>query len=82
MVSLTDELPRIVQQCFDMEAPKVQKQFLKGIVKKIKVPGTDKTVPYDSMKRLGIGLAVLDTSHAVSVGAYAFALNELDKHKS
>jgi glucokinase len=74
-----EKLPRIVQKCFNMEDAEDQKQFLKGDVQQIKVPGTDKTVPYDSLKRLGIGRAALDTSQAVSVGAYAFALNQLDK---
>ena len=53
-------------------------QFLQGSVKQITIPGTDKTVPYDSLKRLGIGHAALDTSQAVAVGAYVFALNQLD----
>lgn len=74
-----EKLPRIVQKCFDLENSEAQKQFISGNVKEITVPGTDKIMKYDSMKRLGIGTAVLDTSHAVSVGAYAFALNQLDK---
>ena len=49
-----------------------------GDVKQVKVPGTDKTLPYDSLKRLGIGHAVLDTSQAVAIGAYVFALGQLD----
>ncbi|MBM4104239.1 MAG: ROK family protein [Planctomycetes bacterium] len=77
-----EKLPRIVQKCFDLENPDHQKQFIQGKVREIPVPGTQKTMKYDSMKRLGIGRAVLDTSQAVSVGAYAYALNELDKHKS
>ena len=74
-----DKLPRIVQKCFDLENADAKKEFVAGQVKEITIPGTDKTMKYDSMKRLGIGRAVLDTSHAVSVGAYAFALNQLDK---
>lgn len=72
------KLPRIVQKCFDMENAEARKQFIAGAVKEIMVPGTSKTMKYDSMKRLGIGRAVLDTSQAVSVGAYAFALSQLD----
>lgn len=74
-----DKLPRIVQQCFDLENPEHQKQFIAGQVKEILVPGTQKTIRYDAMKRLGIGRAVLDTSRAVSVGAYAYALSQLDQ---
>jgi len=76
-----EKLPRIVQKCFDLENTKDQKQFIEGKVKEIKIPGTQKTIAYDSLKRLGIGCAVLDTSRAVSVGAYAYALNQLDQQK-
>jgi glucokinase len=74
-----DKLPRMPQKSFDLENPDDQKLFLKGEVQTVKVLGTDKTIQLDSMKRIGIGRAVLDTSHAVSVGAYSFALNALDK---
>ncbi len=73
-----EKLPRIVQRCFDLENAEQRQQFVQGNVKQIKVPGTDKTLPYDSLKRLGIGHAVLDTSQAVAIGAYVFALNQLD----
>ena len=74
-----EKLPRIVQKCFDLENAQDQEKFIEGSVKEIRIPGTQKTMQYDSMKRLGIGHAVLDTSHAVSVGACAYALNRLDQ---
>ncbi|MBN2130880.1 MAG: ROK family protein [Sedimentisphaerales bacterium] len=74
-----EKLPRIVQKCFDLENEAARKRFIEGEVMELSVPGTQKTVRYDSMKRIGIGPAVLDTSHAVAVGAYAFALNQLDR---
>ncbi|MBI9018865.1 MAG: ROK family protein [Phycisphaerae bacterium] len=73
-----EKLPRIVQKSFDLENDNSCQQFIKGEVKDIVVPGTDKIVKYDSLKRIGIGRAVLDTSYAISVGAYAFALSQLD----
>ena len=73
-----DKLPRIVQKCFDLENPQQCTQFIKGDVKEITVPGTQKTLRYDAMKRLGLGHAVLDTSKAVSVGAYVYAIHQLD----
>ena len=76
-----EKLPRIVQRSFNLENPEQRQQFLEGNVKRIKVPGMDKTLPYDSLKRLGIGHAVLDTSQAVAIGAYVFALNQLDAQK-
>ncbi|MGE4285797.1 MAG: ROK family protein [Phycisphaerae bacterium] len=74
-----NKLPRIVQDCFDLENPSDVEKFIKGKVTDVTVPGTNRKVKYDSMKRIGIGRAVLDTSFAVSVGAYAYALNQLDK---
>jgi glucokinase len=73
-----DKLPRIVQKCFDLENKDACTEFLQGTVKHLTIPGTDKTVPYDSLKRLGIGHAVLDTSQAVAIGATVFALSQLD----
>ena len=35
-------------------------------------------VVYDPHKRTGVGLSRLGTSHAVALGAYAFALRALD----
>jgi glucokinase len=77
-----EKLPRIVQKCFDLTNPEDQKQFIAGNVKEIQVPGSKKTIQYDSLKRIGIGPAVLDTSKAVSVGACVYALNQLDKRGS
>ena len=77
-----EELPRIVQKSFDLEDPGSLEQFIAGKVEEITVPGTQNKLRYDSLARIGIGRAVLDTSHAVSVGAYSFALNELDKRNS
>lgn len=46
---------------------------------KIPVPGSQRMVDYDPVKRLGIVFSKLGTSKATSIGAYAFALHELDK---
>lgn len=53
--------------------------FLKGDLRWLAVPGTDRTVPYDASKRTGVGLSRLGTSRATALGAYAFALNALDR---
>jgi glucokinase len=46
------------------------------------VPGSGRKVAYDPLKRVGVGLSRLGTSRAVALGAYAFALAELDMHGS
>lgn len=53
--------------------------FTKTELKQIKIPRSEETIAYDSAKKTGVGLAVLDTSEAVAIGAYAFALQKLDE---
>ena len=53
------KLPRIVQKCFDLENPEQRQQFITGQVKSIQVPGTQTTLLYDALKRVGIGRSVL-----------------------
>lgn len=70
---------RIVQKVFNLESPVGQKQFVAGATKTITIPGSDREISYDPMKRIGIGVSRLGTSQAVSIGAYAFALNSIDQ---
>lgn len=74
-----DTLPRIVQKTFNLEDQGQREAFVAGAVKEITVPGTKRMIKYDPMKRVGVGVSVLGTNKAVSVGAYAFALHEIDK---
>lgn len=74
-----DEVNLVQMQVYNLEDPKEFEQFAKGEVKKVKVYGEERYVDYDSQKRTGIAISKLGASKAVSVGAYAFALSELDK---
>lgn len=69
---------RLEMKVFSLEDEEGRKALSKGCLTKIKVPHSDRIVDYDPMKRIGIGLSRLGTSQAVSVGAYAFALSQLD----
>ena len=73
-----DEMPRMVQKVFNLEDAGQQLDFLKGETRQISLPGSDDTLVYDPLKRVGVGTSVLGTSRAVGIGAYAFALNEID----
>lgn len=44
----------------------------------INVPFSDQKVWYDPTKRIGVGVTKLGTSSAVSVGAYAYAVHQLE----
>jgi glucokinase len=72
------EVDRLELKAFDLEDPQARATFLRGDLRQVAVPGTSRTVPYDALKRTGVGLSRLGTSAAVSLGAYAFALAELD----
>jgi glucokinase len=73
-------LPRMEIKAFNLEDPKELELFLKGDTREIQVPFSKKRIRYDPAKRIGVGFRRLGTSRAVSIGAYAFALNKLDKN--
>ena len=74
-----DEVNLVQMKVYDLENPDEFELFAKGETKKVKVYGEDRYVDYDCQKRVGIAISKLGASKAVSVGAYAFALSELDK---
>jgi glucokinase len=71
--------PRLEVKVYNLEDEKETGLFIKGAQKEITVPYSSKIVSYDPLQRVGIGISKLDTSKAVSIGAYAFALTALDK---
>ena len=73
------EFRRLVQQVYNLEQEDALTKFLKGSVKELEILGTNEVVKYDPDSRLGVGISKIGTSKAISLGAYAIALNELDK---
>ncbi|MBO5864487.1 MAG: ROK family protein [Bacteroidaceae bacterium] len=74
-----DEVNLVQMKVYNLENTDEFELFAKGETKKVKVYGEDRYVDYDCQKRVGIAISKLGASKAVSVGAYAFALSELDK---
>lgn len=72
------QVPRMEVKAFNLEDPLDMEAFLQGDAHEIAVPGANRKVIFDPLKRIGVGLSRLGTSRAVSVGAYAFALHALD----
>ncbi len=70
---------RLDLKTYDLEEKENLNEFLSGDKIEISVPFSNKKVVYDPQKRIGIGVTKLGTSQAVAIGAYAFALNQLDK---
>lgn len=75
-----DRVRRVQMEVFNLDDPDEFADFAKGDRKRLKVHGTDMTVEYDSMKRIGIMFSKLGASKAISAGAYAFALAKLDEN--
>lgn len=70
---------RVQMQVFNLDDPSEFEKFAKGNSKNIRVHGTNLTVEYDDMKRIGVTFSKLGASKAISAGAYAFALSQIDK---
>ena len=72
------KIPRMEVKAFNLEDEAERAAFIRGDQREITVPGSDRKVFYDPLKRVGVGISRLGTSEAVSLGAYAFALHALD----
>jgi glucokinase len=72
------ELPRLEITALNLENPQELALFLENKSVEIRVPLTNKTVIYNPTRFVGVGVSRLGTSKAVSVGAYAYALAQLE----
>ena len=70
---------RLASVAFNLEDKPQLEQFLRGDRREIAVPGSRRTVVYDPLQRVGVGISRLGTSTAIAVGAYVFALKKLDQ---
>lgn len=68
---------RLASAVFNLEDSAQLDEFIKGATRTIKVPGSGRTLAYDPLQRLGVGMSRLGTSEAVAIGACAFALQKL-----
>ena len=77
-----EPISRLAPRAFNLEDAAERASFLRGEVRSVEVPGSGRQIRYDPMRRTGVGITRLGTSEAVAVGAYAFALRELDSDSS
>lgn len=73
-----EQLQRVQMKVFDLDNEYEFEQFAHGEARELKVYGSDKTVIYDPMKRTGVCISKLGASKAISIGAYTYALSQLD----
>lgn len=72
-------VPRLELRAFNLEDPAERAAFLKGGAKEVPVPGTDRRVVHDPLKRAGVCVSRLGAAKAVALGAWAYALDALDR---
>jgi glucokinase len=70
--------PRLEMKAYFLDNMDEMKAFLNGCTIEIAVPDCSKRVIYNSNKSIGIAISKLGASTAISLGAYAFALNTID----
>ncbi len=70
---------RLIARAFNIEDAAERAEFTRSHAHEIVVPGTTDRISYDPLPRTAVGLSRLGTSEAVAVGAYAFALQQLDR---
>ena len=70
---------RLVQRAFNLEDKNELQAFLEKTGREVQVPGTGRSQYYDDQPKTAVGISRLGASKAIAIGAYAFALNRLDK---
>lgn len=73
-----DEIGRVQMKVYDLDDEAEFALFAEGDQRQLKVYGTDKYVTYDPQKRVGLAFSKIGASKAISLGAYTFALHQLD----
>lgn len=73
-----EQIPRLTQRVFNLEEESQCEKFLRGNTRELKIPRSERTMMYDSLSRIGVGISELGANRAVGIGAYAYALQQLD----
>jgi len=70
--------PRLSIKVYNLEDESVFKEFAAGGEKELVVPGSNRKVWYDDSPRSGIGVSKLGASKSIALGAYAYAIQQLN----
>jgi len=73
------ELGRIPMKVYDLDNEEEFADFVKGEQQKMKIYGSEIEVDFDPQKRIGVTVSKMGAGKAIAIGAYAFALDQLDR---
>lgn len=69
---------RLPFKVYNLDDEGIIAEFANGKIKELTVPYSNRKVKYDEVARVGIGTSKLGASRAIALGAYAYALQQLD----
>lgn len=69
---------RLDVKVYNLEDEKIFNEFALGNIREVNVPFSNRTITYDETARVGIGLSKLGASKAIALGAYAYAIWQLE----
>lgn len=73
-----NQFHRLASTAYNLHDRSQLEKFLAGEVREIKVPRSESKLTYDPAQRIGVGISRLGTSEAIAIGAYAFALQQIE----
>jgi glucokinase len=68
---------RLQMKAFNLDNEDGLLQLARKNTVEVDIPDTNRTVPYDGVKRIGVTISKQGTSRSVAMGAYMYALNHL-----
>lgn len=75
--STAENMPRLVQKVFNLDKEEERKEFFRDYSKTLPIPGTARSISYDPIPRLAIATSTRGASESISLGAYAYALQQI-----
>ena len=73
------EIRRTHLRVHNLEDPAEREAFVRAESRTLQVPGSSRTVTYDPHPRVPVGVSRLGASRATAIGAYAVAIDRLDR---
>ncbi len=70
---------RVLPTIYNLDDEQEFNDFVKGETCQIRVYGTDNYVTYEKQKRIGLAVSSMGANQAISLGAYNYALSEIDR---